>query len=437
MIVSRRAVERRIKRANTDWWINEKAVVGVNGKTYIAYFNDIGEIHVKETDAKCSRALSSDVCLCRLNGSYADEHNSPSICILENGRIMVVYTAHGTTDTLKYRITERAFDLFSFGPEKTLSYADRVTYAQVFENTERHEIWLFTRVRGVTWEFRVSADEGETWSEPNTFLKSDAGGLFYLSVRKQLVPDETGCAREQWFFALYGHPLLSGDHTIRAGVFDQNGDLLRLNGAKADMNLFGSGAPSELVLDGLDIVYSSPEGTTVRLLEVSQTPPYRVGLASFVPGRPETITYYVSSWTGDGFCLSHPICKGGEFLAPVTQQDGSQTYVGGMACYYGVGAAGLRKPGCGETIDTDRVFIARFDGADRLLESYVSRDGGTRYELEQVIHRLRTPDQQKIWRPTVPVFAQDNMPVYWHEGVYTAHTGGWHSDAVMLVEFDD
>ncbi len=48
MIVSDRAVERRIKRANTDWWIHEEAVVGANGKTYIAYFNDIGKIHVKE-----------------------------------------------------------------------------------------------------------------------------------------------------------------------------------------------------------------------------------------------------------------------------------------------------------------------------------------------------------------------------------------------------
>jgi hypothetical protein len=29
------------------------------------------------------------------------------------------------------------------------------------------------------------------------------------------------------------------------------------------------------------------------------------------------------------------------------------------------------------------------------------------------------------------------MPVYWHEGVYRAHTGGWHCDAVMFVEYDD
>lgn len=50
MLNLERAKELRIKRANTDWWINEKAVVAPNGMTYIAYVTDMGEIHVKELD---------------------------------------------------------------------------------------------------------------------------------------------------------------------------------------------------------------------------------------------------------------------------------------------------------------------------------------------------------------------------------------------------
>ena len=38
---------RTIKRANTDWWIHEQAVVADNGKTYIGYVTDVGEVHVK------------------------------------------------------------------------------------------------------------------------------------------------------------------------------------------------------------------------------------------------------------------------------------------------------------------------------------------------------------------------------------------------------
>ena len=67
MINIENSKEIRIKRANTDWWIHEQAMVGNNGKTYIAYYTDMGEVHVKELDAKCSRAISHDVCLCRLN----------------------------------------------------------------------------------------------------------------------------------------------------------------------------------------------------------------------------------------------------------------------------------------------------------------------------------------------------------------------------------
>ncbi len=436
MIISDRAVERRIKRANTDWWINEKAIVGENGITYIAYFNDLGEIHVKALDAKCSRALSRDVCLCRLNGSYADEHNSPSICILASGRIVVAYTAHAATNTLKYRVSERPYDLMSFGPERELQYARSVTYAQLFENTARHELWLFCRVNRVTWEFRCSPDEGETWSEPYMFLESHSGGLFYFDVRKQFLPGSDGRPREQWFFALYGHPFNQTDHTIRAGIFDEEGKLHRMNGEENGVSLFGDGEKKQIVLDELDTVYASPEGTTVRLLEVAPTLPYRVGLAAFVMDKPESITYFVASWTPDGFRLSAPICKGGDFLAPPQQKDGSSSYVGGMACYYGVGAAGMGPGKCGETIDTDRVFIAREEGGDWLLESYVSTDRGEHYRPEQTVRRLSAPGM-KLWRPTVPIHAQDNLPVYWHEGSYTAHTGGWHSDAVMLVEYDD
>ena len=71
------------------------------------------------------------------------------------------------------------------------------------------------------------------------------------------------------------------------------------------------------------------------------------------------------------------------------------------------------------------------------MESYVTFDGGKTYELEQTIRRIPADRNVKIWRPTVPIGAQDNLPVYWHEGCYSAHTGGWHCDAVMLVEYDD
>jgi len=431
----------RIKRANTDWWINEKAIVAANGLTYIAYMTDMGEIHIKEFDAKCSRTPSRDYCLCRLNCNYADEHNAPSLCILENGRILVAYTGHAATATLRYRITEKPYDISTFGPEITLNYEGSVTYAQLFENTEKGEIWLFTRVASKTWEFRYSSDEARTWSEPRTFLRSGVEGLFYFDTRRQIVKTPEGPS-EQWFFALYGHPYSSSDHTIRSGIFSRDGVLLKTDGTPTDFSLYNNDGAS-MELDALDVVYASPAGTTVRLLDVSPTVPLRVAFAPFVVDENRNIPagdyFYRSATFRDGaWQISEPICTVGEFLAKGIY-DGSQTYLGGMAYYYGVGDAGCNpnSPAAVAAIDTNRIFVARFDGADRVVESYVSCDCGQTYRLEQVIRRIPGELGIKTWRPIVPIYAQDNLPVYWHEGTYAAHTGGWHCDEVMYVEYDD
>ena len=433
--------EIRIKRANTDWWINEKSIVAENGKTYIAYMTDMGEIHVKQIDAKCSRAESRDITVCRLNCFYSDEHNSPSICVLQDGRIVVAYTGHASTNTVRYRITEKPYNIFTFGPEIVLKYEKSVTYTQLFENIYKRELWLFTRVDAVTWEFRYSKDYIH-WSEPCCFLASDAGGLFYIDIRKQLVPSRYGIL-ERWFFALYGHPRISKDHTIHAGFFDAEGWLVSMDGKRLNVNLYGNaktedGTPisGKINLDDLSVVYKSPEKTTVRLLEVAPTVPLRIGYATFIMDRPETINYYIASWKGDAWVISKPIAQGGEFLSKQPQMDGSQTYVGGMACYYGVGEDGFHPKHYG-ICDTNRVFIARADADNRLLESYITHDNGATYMLEQVVKAIPRKEHRKIWRPVVPIYAQDNLQVYWHEGTYSAHTGGWHCDAVMFVEYDD
>ena len=346
---------------------------------------------------------------------------------------MVAYTGHNSGGRIRYRVTERPYDIYSFGKEKYIDYGAHVTYAQLFENTSRGELWMFSRVAAVNWEFRFSKDEGETWSEPKRFLHSEDGGLFYFNIRKMLINAPEGTV-EQWFFALYGHPRISADHTIRTGIFTADGRLTTTGGEPLSTDLFAPDSRA-MTLSELDTVYSAPEGCTVRLLENAPTLPLRVGFAPFRLNRPET-AYYCSATFRDGrWQPSEPICSAGEFLTQ-GMIDGSQTYLGGMAYYYGVGEAGLHPNDPAPTA-TNRIYIARNDGEARVLESYISTDCGKSYILEQTLRRLPKECGKKIWRPIVPLHAQDNLPVYWHEGVYEAHTGGWHCDAVLPVEFDD
>lgn len=434
MIDLESAVLKKIKRANTEWWINERAVVGENGLTYIVYMNDMGEIHIKELDAKCSKTPSRDFRLAKLNFNYADEHNAASICIMESGKIIVAYTGHACGGKLTYRITERPYDIFSFGEPQTINYGEDVSYAQISENTERGELWLFTRVHQVNWEFTYSCDEGKTWSKPQRFIHSSDGGLFYFNVHKMYLPSSEKSYKEQWFFALYGHPKTSRDHTIRSGIITSDGKLMKTDG-KTSLGIDLFDLDKYLDLNSLDVVYKAPEGMTVRLLENSSTLPLRVGFAPFVMNDPTTPTYYSATFSGGEWHVSEPICRANEFLT-AGMNDGSQTYLGGMAYYYGVGEAGLHPCDPAPTC-TNRIYIARCDGENRVVESYLSTDCGKTYRLEQTLRKIPNEKDIKTWRPIVPVHAQDNLPVYWHEGVYTAHTGGWHSDAVMWVEYDD
>ena len=77
------------------------------------------------------------------------------------------------------------------------------------------------------------------------------------------------------------------------------------------------------------------------------------------------------------------------------------------------------------------------DGTIIVLHTGHAADGGRTYALEQTIRRSPGEPGIKIWRPIVPIYAQDNMPLYRHEGLYGAHTGGWHCDMVAYVEYDD
>jgi len=240
-------------------------------------------------------------------------------------------------------------------------------------------------------------------------------------------------------FAVYGHPRISKDHNIRCGIIDANGALKKCDLTDTGKNFYNPENLPAFDLNELEIAYETPEEDTVRLLTVAPIEPLRIAICRFPNKDFEKGEYYALRFKNGKWYQSEKICDNFSSLAPA-QRDGSQTYVGGMEYYFGAGDSGNRVGDIDSITFTDRIFAARCSENAWVLESYLSYDMGKTYFLEQTIRcipRNGTDEDIKIWRPTVPVFAEDNMPLYWHEGTYTAHTGGWHCDVNMYIEYDD
>ncbi|MBN1815876.1 MAG: BNR-4 repeat-containing protein [Sedimentisphaerales bacterium] len=97
----------------------------------------------------------------------ADDHNTPAFLVLPNGRILAMYSKHGSDKQVRYRITKRAGDPFVWLPEKTVEREAGVTYSNLFclseENNGQGRLYNF--YRGENWNpnYIVSDDKARSW----------------------------------------------------------------------------------------------------------------------------------------------------------------------------------------------------------------------------------------------------------------------------------
>jgi hypothetical protein len=106
-----------------------------------------------------------------------DIHNSASVCILPNGKIMAVYCPHDTAGGSLYkRITDSAFGI-DFGAESTIGSTNAWSYPTLLVVGSR--VWLFVNDgagSGRDIRYAYSDDNGATWSS-FVLLWQTAGSL--------------------------------------------------------------------------------------------------------------------------------------------------------------------------------------------------------------------------------------------------------------------
>jgi len=102
----------------------------------------------------------------------ADDHNSPALLALPDGRTLAVYSQHGEDRLMRWRIAA-AGDPANWGPEYTADLGAGVTYSNVFRlAAESGRLYDFHRGRGYDPNIAVSTDGGNTWRYFAQLLKN-------------------------------------------------------------------------------------------------------------------------------------------------------------------------------------------------------------------------------------------------------------------------
>ena len=126
-------------------------------------------------------------------GFELDDHDSPALAVLGDGRILVMYSKHGTENRIYYRISDEPGDTGRWQPQRVFvpSQSSCVTYSNVFrladENNGRGRQYNF--FRGYDNTFKPSRMTMDSHGQPmvggSTSLLSDGTVLCQIRFDNQ------------------------------------------------------------------------------------------------------------------------------------------------------------------------------------------------------------------------------------------------------------
>ncbi len=107
-----------------------------------------------------------------------DDHDSPALLVLGDGRILAMYCKHGGENLIYYRVTARPGDTTAWEEEQTFvpSPSSHVTYSNLFRLTEENEgrgrLYNFFRGYDATFKpsWMTSDDEGQSWTARGVWI---------------------------------------------------------------------------------------------------------------------------------------------------------------------------------------------------------------------------------------------------------------------------
>ena len=359
------------------WWNYPLAVrhIGHRDKTYLGYTDSQGYTGAASINNETGQETKK-----RLKKRDIDDHNASSVEILEDGRVLCVYSSgHNQDNYLTVRISSKIESIEEFDEEIKILANGTTTYAQILKKNGK--FFVFFRTGNRSWSY-VESSNGIDWSQPVEFLH---GGMQYYC--KVVDTNDADLLR----IVMYSNPNET-DYNMRLGFFDTTTNEFKLQ----DGTVVGTEGISK---DAFPIILPIEEGKKQRLLDVAITDVDTTIIAY------ATFTDYVTA-RNDWQDVVYKVAYHDEISG---LQSTTLTYGGKPFYYFSVYVGGMVFG-----YDENTLFMSRQDENDIWhIEKWETTNHLT-WAMSESIHQAK--EGSVAIRPTLE---KDGDKLIWQEGFYS------------------
>ena len=159
-------------------WFNDERAIFHQGFLYAGYVKADGNYGLTRFDPATSTA--SHMTLSTATSLQKDDHNNPSLTVLPDGRILAVYSKHGTQAQYYYRrsnVETPATDA-DWGAEQIKTTPANTTYANTFRlQDEGNKIFNFHRCINFNPTLTFSTDNAASWGSSQQLIDAGTGSV--------------------------------------------------------------------------------------------------------------------------------------------------------------------------------------------------------------------------------------------------------------------
>ena len=189
--------------------------------------------------------------------SEVDDHNGVAVTVMNDGRIMCVYSGgHNDDNEIHVRISNEQENIHRFDTDVVLRSSGKTCYSQIIEYENKY--YIFYRVSNKSWAYRYSPN-GTKWSAEKIiitakmqyyckFMPTTTNGVIRICMTSN--PDAEDANIRMGFMNLKTNEIYNSDNKTLLGK-------------------------ANVLSDQFDIIVSKPLGQSQRLLDVAVTAPER------------------------------------------------------------------------------------------------------------------------------------------------------------------